>query len=209
MLALVAYPLGLPAPAGSSLVPGANLTLSAKGCLEDANAGKNKCGPPDGKNFKGATCTGSSGLGPCCSAAGVVRHGRRLLRRVDAGRLQPQQRPLQAAPRDRRAAREAPEQPAAVHPGRQRRQQQVRPRPGQAAGAIVQRQPRPWPVLLGLGLVRRRRRVLRHLDADRLQSREQPVPRVPRPDPEERGRRKAGDVAASPWRRWRRSGWTP
>ena len=70
MLALVAYPLGLPAPAGSSLVPGANLTLSAKGCLEDANAGKNKCGPPDGKNFKGATCTGSSGLGPCCSAAG-------------------------------------------------------------------------------------------------------------------------------------------
>ena len=66
MLALVAYPLGLPAPAGSSLVPGANLTLSAKGCLEDANAGKNKCGPPDGKNFKGATCTGSSGLGPCC-----------------------------------------------------------------------------------------------------------------------------------------------
>ena len=74
LASLVACPLGLPAPAGSSLVP-ANLTLSAKGCLEDANAGKNRCGAADGKNFEGATCTGSSGLGPCCSGAGWCGEG--------------------------------------------------------------------------------------------------------------------------------------
>ena len=65
-------PLSLPAPAGESLQP-ANLT-AAKGCLEDANAGKNRCGPASG-NFEGATCTGSSGLGPCCSGAGWCGDG--------------------------------------------------------------------------------------------------------------------------------------
>mmetsp|Transcript_6469 Transcript_6469/g.15589 ORF Transcript_6469/g.15589 Transcript_6469/m.15589 type:complete len:325 (+) Transcript_6469:197-1171(+) len=125
---------------------------------------------------------------------GVVRRRRGLLRFFDAGRLQPQQGPVQTAPRECRAALKA-QAHRALHPRRQRREQQMRARPGQAAGAIVQWQPRPRPVLLGCGLVRRRRgllRVRRH--AGRVQPRAPAVPRVPRPDPEERDRRAAGDV---------------
>ena len=88
--------LGLPAPEGAALKPlnisGAEIVdtmnsgefqddgMHAKApvvheedlgnCLEDANAGKNKCGKE-----AGATCTGSHGLGECCSFQGWCGSG--------------------------------------------------------------------------------------------------------------------------------------
>ena len=49
-------------PAGEALLP---LNQTEMGCLQDANSGKNKCGKETG-----ATCTGSHGLGECCSGQG-------------------------------------------------------------------------------------------------------------------------------------------
>ena len=62
--------LSLPSPAAdtSSLTPQlakASAPEISTACYEDANLGENQCG---GEVM--ATCTGSNGLGPCCSVSG-------------------------------------------------------------------------------------------------------------------------------------------